>query len=63
MNNYLKILTIMSKKKGKTRVKLAILNEINHTDKRMKRFKNDPEELDKLMSKRNSLRSKLKTKR
>jgi len=53
----------MSKKKGKTRLKLALLNEINHTDKRMKRFKNNPEELDKLMSKRNSLRGKLKTKR
>jgi hypothetical protein len=52
----------MSKKKEKTNIKLGILNEINHTDKRLKRFKNNKEETAKLMSKRNLLRSKLKTK-
>ena len=52
----------MSKKKGKTNVKLAILNEINHVDKRLKRFKNNEEESSKLVSRRNILRSKLKTK-
>ena len=52
----------MSKKKGKTNVRLAILNEINHVDKRLKRFKNNEEESSKLMTKRNTLRSKLKTK-
>ena len=52
----------MSKRNGKNKAKLAILNEINHTDKRLKRFKNDEEETLKLMSKRNTLRSKLKTK-
>ena len=53
----------MSKKKGKTNVRLAILNEINHVDKRLKRFKNDEEKVSTLTSKRNTLRSKLKTKR
>ena len=52
----------MSKKKGKTNVRLAILNEINHVDKRLKRFKNDEEKVSTLTSKRNTLRSKLKTK-
>ena len=52
----------MSKKKGKTNARLAVLNEINHTDKRLKRFKNNEEETAKLMSRRNLLRSKLKTK-
>ena len=31
----------MSKKKGKTNAKLALLNEINAIDKRLKRFKNE----------------------
>ena len=52
----------MSKKKGKTNVKLAVLNEINLVDKRLKRFKNNEEETSKLMARRNTLRSKLKTK-
>ena len=52
----------MSKKKGKTNVRLAILNEINHIDKRLKRFKNNEEETSKLTTKRNILRTKLKTK-
>ena len=53
----------MSKKKEKTNIKLAILNEINHIDKRLKRFKNDKEETSKLISRRNILKNKLKTKR
>jgi hypothetical protein len=53
----------MSKKKGNTNRKLEILNEINYTDKKLKRFKNDEEKVSSLMSKRNTLRSKLKTKR
>ena len=52
----------MSKKKGKTNVRLAILNEINHVDKRLKRFKSNEEETSKLMTRRNTLRNKLKTK-
>lgn len=53
----------MSKKKGKTNIRLEILNEINYIDKKLKRFKNDEEKITTLSSKRNILRSKLKTKR
>ena len=53
----------MSKKKGNTNRKLEILNEINYIDKKLKRFKNDEEKVSTLTSKRNTLRSKLKTKR
>ena len=53
----------MSRRKGKTNVRLAALDEINQIDKRLKRFKNDEEKVTALMSKRNNLRSKLKTKR
>ncbi len=52
----------MSKKKGKTNIKLALLNEINAIDKRLKRFKNDEEQISQLISKRNTIRNKLKTK-
>ena len=52
----------MSKRNGKNKAKLAILNEINSTDKRMKRFKNNEDELSKLQSRRDMLRNKLKTK-
>ncbi len=52
----------MSKRNGKNKARVAILNEINYTDKRMKRFKNNEEELSRLQSKRDTLRSKLKTK-
>ena len=52
----------MSKRNGKNKMKLALLNEINHVDKRLKRFKNDEEKVSTLTSKRNTLRSKLKTK-
>ena len=53
----------MSSRKGNTNRKLEILNEINYIDKKLKRFKNDEEKVSTLTSKRNSLRSKLKTKR
>ena len=53
----------MSRRKGKTNRKLEILNEINQIDKRMKKAwrKDNPEERSKLMSKRETLKSKLKT--
>ena len=50
----------MSKKKGKTNIRLGILNEINYIDKKLK---NDEEKVSSLTSKRNSLRNKLKTKK
>jgi len=53
----------MSKKKGNTNRKLEILNEINHIDKKLKRYKNDEEKVTSLTSQRNSLRSRLKTKK
>ena len=54
----------MSRRKAKTNRKLEILNEINHVDKRLKKAlrKNNPEERSKLMSQRETLKSKLKTK-
>ena len=53
----------MSKRKEKTNRKLEILNEINQIDKRLKRFKNNEEKISTLTSRRETLRSKLKTKR
>ena len=55
----------MSKRKGKTNMKLAVLDEINQIDRRLKRSKirNSEEETSMLMSKRNTLRNKLKTNR
>ena len=54
----------MSKRKAKINRKLEILNEINQIDKRLKKAwrKDNPEERSKLMSKRETLKSKLKTK-
>ena len=52
----------MSKRNGKNKVKLALLNEINSIDKRMKRFKNNQEKISQLMSRRDTIRTKLKTK-
>jgi len=52
----------MSKRNAKNKAKLALLNEINSIDKRLKRFKNDEEKTSQLVSRRNSVRSKLKTK-
>ena len=53
----------MSERKGKTNMKLAVLDEINQIDRRLKKSKirNDEEETSKLMSQRNKLREKLKT--
>ena len=55
----------MSGRKGKTNMKLAVLDEINQIDRRLKKSKirNDEEETSKLMAKRNKLREKLKTNR
>lgn len=50
----------MSKRKGKTNIRLEMLNEINQIDKRLKRFKNNEEKVTTLTSRRNTLRSKLK---
>ena len=54
----------MSRRKAKTNRKLEILNEINHIDRRLKKAwrKENPEERAKLMSQRETLKSKLKTK-
>ena len=53
----------MSKRKEKTNIRLEILNEINQIDKRLKRFKNNEEKVITFTSRRDTLRSKLKTKR
>jgi len=53
----------MSKRNGKNKAKVAVLNEINQVDKRLKRFKNNEEETTRLMSRRDTLRNKLKTKK
>jgi hypothetical protein len=50
----------MSKRKGKTNIKLGILNELNSINKRLKRFKNDAEKCSSLASKKDTLRGKLK---
>ena len=51
----------MSKRNAKNKLKLAVLNEINQIDRRLKRskIKNNEEETSKLMSKRNTLRNDL----
>ena len=57
----------MSKRKGKTNIKLAILAEIYQIDRRLKRKKvqqDGPlEDMEKLLRRRDTLRNKLKTKR
>ena len=53
----------MSRRKGRTNVRLGILDEINQIYKRIKRFKNDEEKVTTLTSKRKVLTNKLKTKR
>jgi len=53
----------MSKRNAKNKAKLVLLNEINAIDKRLKRFKNDEEKVTQLTSKRDAIRSKLKTKK
>ena len=52
----------MSKRNAKNKAKLALLNEINIIDKRLKRFKNDEDKVSQLKSKRDTIRTKLKTK-
>ena len=54
----------MSRRKEKTNRKLEILNEINQIDKRIKKAwrKDNPEEKSKLMSQRETLKSKKKKK-
>ena len=54
----------MSRRKAKTNRKLEVLNEISKIDKRLKKAwrKDNPEERSKLMSKRETLKSKLKQK-
>ena len=51
------------RKNGATKLRLEKLNEINHIDKRVKRkrIREDEEALKKLMSRRNVLRTQLKT--
>ena len=53
----------MGKRNARNKVKLSYLNEINYIDKRMKRVKNNEEEISKLLRKRNELKIKLKVKR
>ena len=53
----------MSKRNARNKTKLAVLDEINQIDRRLKRVKNKEEETSKLMSQRNKLREKLKTKK
>ena len=55
----------MSKRNARNKIKLAVLDEINQIDKRLKKSKirNSEEESSKLISKRNTLRNKLKTKK
>jgi hypothetical protein len=51
------------RKNGVKKDKLARLEEINKIDKRLKRVKNNPDEVAKLMSRRKTLRQQLKTKK
>ena len=53
----------MGKRNARNKVKLSYLNEINYIDKRIKRVKNNEEEISKLLRKRNELKIKLKVKR
>ena len=55
----------MSKRNARNKTKLAVLDEINQIDRRLKKskIKNSEEETSKLMSKRNTLREKLKTRK
>jgi len=52
----------MSKRKGKTNIRLAIFDEIRQIDSRLKKKKiiDNPEEIKKLISKRETLTNKLK---
>lgn len=52
----------MSNRKGNTNRKLEALNELNAIDKKVKKFKNDEEKISQLMSRRDTIKQKLKTK-
>ena len=53
----------MSKRNAKNKLKLEKLNEINYIDKRLKKnkVKDNQEVFNKLLSRRNTLRTQLKT--
>ena len=53
----------MSKRNARNKQKLEKLNEINYIDKRLKKnkFKDNQEAFNKLLSRRNTLRTQLKT--
>ena len=53
----------MSKRNARNKQKLEKLNEINYIDKRLKKnkVKNNEESFNKLLSRRNTLRTQLKT--
>jgi len=51
------------RKNGTNKTQLAKLNELNLIDKKLKRYKNDEEETSRLISKRNTIRQQLKTKK
>ena len=53
----------MSKRNGRNKLKLEKLNEINYIDKRLKKnkVKNNQEAFNKLLSRRNTLLTQLKT--
>ena len=53
----------MGKANARNKIKKSYLNEINYIDKRIKRVKNNEEEISKLLRKRNELKIKLKVKR
>ena len=55
----------MSKRNGRNKIRLSYLDEINQIDRRLKRRKVRENEVErsKLLSKRDTLRNKLKTKR
>ena len=55
----------MSKRNGRNKMKLESLEAINQIDKRLKKKKvrDNEEETSKLISKRNTIRQKLKTKK
>ena len=64
LNKYLEKKDIkMSTRNGRNKLKLEKLNEINYIDRRLKRKKvrENEDELKKLMSRRNVLRTQLKT--
>ena len=55
----------MSKRNGRNKIRLMYLDEINQIDKRLKKKKirENEDETSKLVSKRNTIRQKLKTSR